>query len=162
MQKSKSLSFSSDSQAFPRVHKKLEICLVMRVFWWNFWNSIIYTNPSVAMVISSHQILEHISSFLDQFYQRTSRLGVVGILFNMLHHENDFLAHWSALYSCASVIEQIDLVLCDGLWDSILEDLSGCGIFQGEDSLYHFVAVVKLRFCEVVFVPEINERVTSC
>jgi hypothetical protein len=60
------------------------------------------------------------------------------------------------------VVKETDLILFDSLCDSILEDLAWGSIFQGEYSLDHFVAVVKFVFSEVIFIPGMNKKRTSC
>lgn len=93
------------------------------------------------MIISFHQIIQHIPPFLYEFDQRPGGFGVIRVLFDMLHHEYNFLAHRSTLNTCTTVIKQVQLILFDSLSDPKLENFPWSGIFQGEDSFDHFVSI---------------------
>ena len=132
------------------------------VLWCCLWDSIVDANPFVSVEICTHQVFQHISSLLNQSYKWTGCFCIIGILFDVLDHEDDFLTHWGTLYSCAAVIKETGLIFFNSLGDSILEDFTGSGIFEWEDSLDHFVTVVELGFGEVIFIPGMKKMCTSC
>ena len=95
----------------------------------SFRDSVVNANPFVSVVIGTHQVVKHVSSFLDQFDHGSGSLGVIRVLFDVLHHEDDFFAHRCTLDSGTTMIEKVDLVLFDSLGNSVLEDFRGGSIF---------------------------------
>lgn len=99
------------------------------IFRVNIRNAIVQANPFVSMIVSSHTIVQHISSLLKKEGQSSGSSGILGILGHMLHHQNYLFAHDCALNSGISAVQQVPLILFDGLLGSILQDLFWCSVF---------------------------------
>lgn len=60
--------------------------LVVRIFRMDVGNSIVEADPFVAMVVSSHTIIEHVPSLLDELGQMATCGTVFGVLAYVVHH----------------------------------------------------------------------------
>lgn len=68
-------------------------------------DTVINTYPFVSVIISPHTVVEHSSALLNKFCQFATCLFVFGIFADMVHCQNDFLAHQGTLDSCISVVQ---------------------------------------------------------
>ena len=67
-------------------------------------DSIIDADPFVAMVICSHAVIQHCSSFLDQLGQFPACAFVFWVLLDVVHLQNYLLAHDCTLNGCTSTV----------------------------------------------------------
>jgi hypothetical protein len=102
-------------------------------------DAVVKADPFVAMVVSSHAVIQHISSLLDQLRQVAAGRTVLGVLAHVIHHQYYLLTHNCALNGCAPAVHQVALVFLDSLLDAVLEYLLRGGILETEGTLDHLV-----------------------
>ena len=118
------------------------------------WDSVVDADPLVSMVISPHTVIEHIPSFLNEFGQKSAGPLVFRVDAHMAHQQDDFLAHDCALNGCASVVQQMPLVLLYRHLAAVLEDLCRCCVFKTKGALHHLVRVGHFCWREAVLITE--------
>ena len=142
------------SKTLSGVNHQFEIILMKELIglFTNLLNSIVHTNPSISMIVSSHQIIQHISTLLDQFHQFSMWFLVLVILFHMFHLQNDLLTHSCTLDSCTSMISHMSLILLGCRLYSKFQYLFRSWILHRKYSFYHFIWWRQLLFSEVILI----------
>ena len=86
-------------------------------------DAIVDTDPLVPVVVSSHAVVEHGPSLLNQVGKGTTGSFVLGVFLDVIHLQNDPLAHYGAPDGRIATVQHVPLVFFDCLVDAVLKDL---------------------------------------
>lgn len=135
--------------------------LVVGVLRMCVWDSVVHAHPLVSVVVLPHAVVEHGPAFLYEVGEVACSAVVLVVLGAVVHEEDDLLAEDGALDGGTAVVQQVALVLLDGLLDAVLQDLLRRGVLQTERTLHHLVAALQLGSREPVLEAALGGG-TSC
>lgn len=115
-------------------------------------NPVIVAHPLISVIICPHAVVQHASPGLDELSEMSAGSEVLGIPVHMTHEQDNAFAEDGALDGCASVVQQIALVLLYCLVDAILQNLFRSSVLETECTLYHLGGVLHFAGSEAVAV----------
>lgn len=75
------------------VYLAVEVGVVVGVFWERLGDAVFGTHPFEVVVVSAHEIVEHVSSFLDDLGQGSACFEILGESLDIRHQRNNLFAH---------------------------------------------------------------------
>jgi xanthosine utilization system XapX-like protein len=134
------------------VVKPAPALLVVGVLGMLVRNTVVHADPLVAMKVSSHAVVEHRPSLLDQVGQTAASSGIFRVGLDVTHQQDYLFAHHRALDSRTAHVQHVLLVLLHRLIDTVLQNLLGRRVLKAESPLDHLIRVDHFTRNEAVSI----------